>query len=70
VALAALVDVLRDEHAEDRLLDVQWRTPHLATLGVVEVSREEYCNRLERAVVLPPPAWDRVAKSADGRGDA
>ena len=37
VALMGLVDLLRDDHADRRVLDVQWRTPHLATLGVVEI---------------------------------
>lgn len=54
-ALVGLVDLLRDEHAGDRLLDVQWRTPHLATLGVVEVPRETYLRRLQRALALPLP---------------
>jgi leucyl/phenylalanyl-tRNA--protein transferase len=55
VALVALVDLLRDEHAADRLLDVQWRTEHLASLGVVEVPRTTYLHRLERALELPLP---------------
>jgi leucyl/phenylalanyl-tRNA--protein transferase len=60
VALVALVDLLRDEHADRRLLDTQWRTPHLATLGVVEVPREEYLRRLAVALELPlPAAFDR-----------
>jgi leucyl/phenylalanyl-tRNA--protein transferase len=53
VALVALVDLLRDEHAADRLLDVQWVTPHLASLGAREISRAEYVERLGRALVLP-----------------
>ena len=28
------------------LLDVQWLTPHLASLGVVELSRRDYLARL------------------------
>jgi leucyl/phenylalanyl-tRNA--protein transferase len=32
------------------LFDVQWRTEHLATLGVVEISRSEYLHRLAAAV--------------------
>jgi leucyl/phenylalanyl-tRNA---protein transferase len=40
-----------------RLLDVQWRTEHLASLGAVEVSRHHYTMMLERALRLPlPPA--------------
>ena len=38
-----------------RLLDVQWGTPHLAWLGVVEISRREYLPRLADAVRLPRP---------------
>ena len=59
VALVGLVDLLRDEYAERRLIDVQWRTPHLATLGVSELSREEYLSRLPALVhdVPPPAPW-------------
>jgi leucyl/phenylalanyl-tRNA--protein transferase len=55
VALLALVALLSDEYADERVLDTQWQTPHLATLGVVEVPREEYLRRLERALELPLP---------------
>ncbi len=55
VALMGLVDLLSDEYAEERVLDTQWQTPHLATLGVVEVPRQEYLRRLERALQLPLP---------------
>jgi len=48
VALVHLVDLLRAEGTQ--LLDVQWRTPHLATLGVVDISRAEYLERLAHAV--------------------
>lgn len=52
------------EHAEHaghgehggRLIDVQWRTDHLARLGVREVRRTEYLQRLERALRVPLPA--------------
>lgn len=56
VALAALVDALGAEAGarEGRLLDVQWATPHLASLGVVEVSRPDYLGRLAVAVGLAP----------------
>ncbi|MDT0188208.1 leucyl/phenylalanyl-tRNA--protein transferase [Microbacterium sp. ARD31] len=56
VALLGLVDLLRDEHAADRLLDVQWQTPHLASLGVVRRPRGEYLEALGRALRLPLPA--------------
>ncbi|GAB2680123.1 leucyl/phenylalanyl-tRNA--protein transferase [Thalassiella azotivora] len=57
VALVALVDVLRADGDPRRLLDVQWSTPHLAGLGVVEVPRAEYLRRLASAVAAPPAAW-------------
>ncbi len=56
VALVGLVDVLRDDLAGRRLLDVQWSTPHLESLGVVTVPRKSYLRRLERALPLPLPA--------------
>lgn len=55
-ALVGLVERLRDRHAAVRLVDVQWATPHLETLGVVEVSRTEYLHRLGRALRAPLPA--------------
>ena len=55
IALMGLVDLLSDEYAADRVLDTQWQTPHLATLGVVEVPRQGYLRRLERALQLPLP---------------
>jgi len=51
VALAALVGRLRERGFT--LLDVQYLTPHLESLGAVEISRREYERRLERALTLP-----------------
>jgi leucyl/phenylalanyl-tRNA--protein transferase len=48
VALVALVDHLRASGAV--LLDVQWRTDHLATLGVIDVPRSTYLELLADAV--------------------
>lgn len=56
VALVALVERLRAAGPSGRLLDVQWQTSHLASLGVVEIEREVYLERLARAVCLPD-AW-------------
>ena len=52
VALVGLVERLLDGGPQDqrRLLDVQWATPHLSSLGVVEISRGEYVARLARAL--------------------
>ena len=60
VALLGLVELLRDEHADERVLDVQWQTPHLASLGVVRRPRAEYLEALERCLHLPLPAAFRV----------
>lgn len=51
VALMALADRLGD----DSLVDVQWQTPHLASLGVVEWSRSDYLAALPHFVDAPPP---------------
>lgn len=51
VALVALVDALRTWGG--KLLDVQWLTPHLATLGAVEVPRTLYLELLAAAVARP-----------------
>ncbi|MGC8627816.1 MAG: leucyl/phenylalanyl-tRNA--protein transferase [Acidimicrobiales bacterium] len=51
VALVALVKALRAGGA--RLLDVQWVTPHLASLGAVPVSRERYLSLLQEALAVP-----------------
>jgi leucyl/phenylalanyl-tRNA--protein transferase len=56
VALAALVDLLRSAGTpERRLLDVQWATPHLKSIGAVEVTRPDYHRRLDDALRLPQP---------------
>ena len=57
VALVALVDLLREAGGEARLLDVQWTTPHLQSLGVVEVPRPHYLRLLAAALPLAPPDW-------------
>jgi leucyl/phenylalanyl-tRNA--protein transferase len=48
VALMALVDLMRSSGMT--LLDVQWCTDHLATLGAVAIAREEYLRVLGDAV--------------------
>lgn len=56
VALVALVDLLREDGDPRRLLDVQWATDHLRTLGAVEIPRAEYLRRLALAREAPLPA--------------
>ncbi len=52
VALVALVGRLR-QAAGPVLLDTQWRTEHLATLGVVDMPRRQYLRALAGAVAAP-----------------
>ncbi len=63
VALVALVEFLADEWAEERIIDVQWQTPHLASLGVIEIERDDYLAVLDEALDVPEPAWPRQAAS-------
>lgn len=49
VALMALVQLMRETGMT--LLDVQWSTDHLASLGVIEVRREEYLALLTDALI-------------------
>ncbi len=61
VALVALVELLRDAGGSERLLDVQWATPHLQSLGVVEVPRARYLELLAAALALEEPDWAAAA---------
>lgn len=56
VALVALTGLLWADGDPRRVLDVQWRTDHLASLGVVELSRQAYLTRLRTALLAPLPA--------------
>lgn len=56
VALVGLVDgLLRGPGAAgDRIVDVQWATPHLRSLGVSTVPRASYIAALEAVLDTPP----------------
>ncbi len=60
VALVALVEILREMGAS--LLDVQWTTPHLVSLGAIDVARAEYLARLAEAVGQPAGASGGVGR--------
>ncbi len=61
VALVRLVNDLGADGGH-RLLDVQWVTPHLASLGATDIARTEYRRRLALALpVPPPPTWDAAS---------
>lgn len=53
VALVALADRLRAGGA--CLLDVQWTTPHLESLGAIDVPRRRYLELVADAVSRPTP---------------
>ena len=55
VALVSLVGLLSEDGAP-RLLDVQWATDHLRSLGAVEVPRSAYLERLAAAGRLRLPS--------------
>jgi len=55
VALVGLVALLSDSHAGRRLIDVQWSTPHLASLGVEDIGRREYVDALPDLLATPLP---------------
>jgi leucyl/phenylalanyl-tRNA---protein transferase len=57
VALVELVRVLTADDVPGRLLDVQWTTPHLRSLGAVDVPRGVYLGALSVALELPAPVF-------------
>lgn len=52
VALVHLVVVMNQGGS---LLDVQWQTPHLQSMGAEVIGRDEYLRRLPEALSLPGP---------------
>lgn len=66
-ALVALVDLLAARPGlADRMIDVQWLTPHLASLGAVSISRGEFLRRLDVALSAPS-AFAGPASARDER---
>lgn len=57
-ALVTLAEMLVAEGDSRRIIDVQWVTPHLSSLGAVEVTRETYLTALTAALDAPlPERW-------------
>jgi leucyl/phenylalanyl-tRNA--protein transferase len=54
LALWATVSLLGGAGERGRIFDVQWVTPHLATMGAVAVDRRDYLAALPAALALPP----------------
>ena len=64
-ALVGLVEILDD--GEERLVDTQWQTPHLASLGVTEMARKDYLRLLPRLLQVPLPPWPPLGVEPPGR---
>jgi leucyl/phenylalanyl-tRNA--protein transferase len=60
VALVGLARLLDDGH--DRLIDTQWQTTHLASLGVGEVPRDEYLRLLTEVLPMPDVDIERFGR--------
>lgn len=77
VALLALTGLLREDGDPRRLIDVQWPTEHLCSLGVVELARTDYLARLKAALQCPAIDWPQApfrpalgtAQSCEQRAD-
>lgn len=51
VALVALVDAMK--MTGGALIDIQWNTPHLESLGAIEIERDNYIEMLTEATQRP-----------------
>ena len=58
VALIRLIVQLRQ--VDVGLLDVQWLTEHLGSLGAYEIGREEYLRKLSVALAYPELEWTNL----------
>jgi leucyl/phenylalanyl-tRNA--protein transferase len=52
VALAHLGDLLDD--GTGRLIDTQWMTSHLESMGAKPMSRQDYCQKLPQLLAIEP----------------
>jgi leucyl/phenylalanyl-tRNA--protein transferase len=69
VALLGLVERLTEDGLP-RLIDVQWATPHLVSLGVVEIARAAYLARLAELIDWPDPVWPGPSADEPTEGHA
>ncbi|GAB96917.1 leucyl/phenylalanyl-tRNA--protein transferase [Kineosphaera limosa NBRC 100340] len=65
VALMHLVERFFAGGDERRLIDVQWLTPHLGSLGCAAIARTEYLRRLGTALSLPEADWGQRRARGD-----
>jgi len=68
VACWATVELLRIDGAG--LFDVQWTTPHLRTLGAIDIPRAEYLRRLAAATASHRPSGDQAGAPRRSRPSA
>ncbi|HJR92716.1 MAG TPA: leucyl/phenylalanyl-tRNA--protein transferase [Acidimicrobiia bacterium] len=68
VALVHLVSLLAERGG--RLLDIQWLTPHLASLGAEKIGRQAYQTRLPEALAGPDPFEGLDDRSAEPEAPA
>ena len=55
-AVVAMADLVFADGDPRRLIDVQWATPHLESLGISAIRRDEYVARLKDSLGLAAPA--------------
>ena len=55
-ALVGLCDLVFADVDPRRIIDVQWVTPHLASMGVTAIPRSDYLARLEQSLPVSSPA--------------
>jgi len=65
-ALVALSELLEENNFS--LFDVQWMTSHLASLGAIDLSRNDYLRRLNNAVTSAENAVASPAQSGSQEG--
>lgn len=58
VALVHLVVLMN--RAGDGLIDVQWQTPHLESLGAIIIGKDAYLERLPALIAMPSPFADEL----------
>jgi leucyl/phenylalanyl-tRNA--protein transferase len=59
VALAHLGQMLND--GTGRIIDTQWMTSHLESMGAKPINRREYCQNLPKYLAIPP----RISSTTD-----
>jgi len=69
-ALVGLVEHVFADRDPRRIIDTQWSTRHLASLGVVDIPQADYLRRLDRALEAPLPGGLTAAAAAARASEA